>query len=161
MRHTLLFISIVALLSMIAIESIQAQTLVRHDSYYTYGNQRLYKEDISKFLKANCPDAYDVYHNKQLKIGWGICVPSMAMLVGGAVMSFASRRNSIVYTGIAFGAAGAVGILSSAIVLSRGYEIRRSTCNVFNNRCSGYTSATPLILNVNASPQELSMALQF
>lgn len=136
---------------------------VKQDTYvyYSLGNQHFSKTELSKFLKDNCPDAYKEYHNKYLKIGWGICVPSMAMLVGGAIMSFSGAPDPVVYTGIGLGAAGAVGILGSMFVLSRGYEIRRNTCHVYNSRCGKYASATPMMLNLNAGPQSVGVSLQF
>lgn len=136
---------------------------VKNDTYvyYSLGNQHFSKTELSKFLKDNCPAAYDEYHNKHLKIGWGICVPSMVMLVGGAVMSFSGAAEPIVLTGIGLGVAGAVGILSSMFVLSRGYEIRRNTCSVYNSHCGKYASATPLMLNLNAGPQSLGVSLHF
>lgn len=150
--------------TMVSISPIHAQLRrVKNDTYvyYTYGNQTFSKSELSKFLKNKCPEAYDTYHNKQLKIGWGICVPSMALLVSGAIMSFSGGQESIVYTGIGLGAAGAVGILSSMIVLSRGYEIRRETCAVFNRRCAGYASTSPLLLNFNIGPQLVGVSLLF
>lgn len=127
--------------------------------YYRYGNQRIEKSEISQFLMKNCPEAYKMYHNKDLKIGWGICVPSIALLAGGLGMSFSSSE-SIVYTGIGLGAAGAVGILSSVFVLSSGYDKRRRTCDVFNSYCRA-SSQQPLQLQFQAGPQNLAVALQF
>ena len=98
----------------VIISPIQAQLRrVKQDTYvyYTYGHQNFSKSELSKFLKDNCPEAYEHYHNKQLKIGWGICIPSMAMLIGGAVMSFCSNQDPIIYTGIGLGAAGAVEVM--------------------------------------------------
>lgn len=163
MKHVLLSLFAIVL-SLFFVNPAQAQLRrVKQDTYvyYTNGYQNFSKSELSKFLKETCPVAYKEYHNKYLKIGWGICVPSMAILVGGAIMSFSGAADPVVYTGIGFGAAGAVGILASTFVLSRGYEIRRNTCYVYNSQCSKYASATPVILNLHASPQSLGMSLFF
>ncbi len=163
MKNYLFSIFFIVFLMMVITPAHAQLRRVKQDTYvyYSLGNQHFSKTELSKFLKNNCPAAYEEYHNKYLKIGWGICVPSMAMLVGGAVMSFSGAADPILYTGIGLGAAGAVGILSSMFVLSRGYEIRRNTCSVYNSQCGKYASATPMILNLNAGPQSLGISLIF
>lgn len=146
---------------MLFVTPVNAQRLEKHDSYYTYGNRVIYKSEISSFLKKNCREAYEQYHNKQLKIGWGVCVPSMALLVSGAIMSFSGGSDAVVYTGIGFGAAGAVGILTSVPFLSVGYEKRRATCSVFNSRCGVYRSEAPIRFDFKLGPQSLGMAVNF
>ena len=163
MKNYLFSILIIVFLMMVITPAHAQLVRVKQDSYvyYSLGNQHFSKTELSNFLKDNCPAAYNEYHNKHLKIGWGICVPSMAMLVGGAIMSFSGAAEPVLYTGIGFGAAGAVGILSSMFVLSRGYEIRRNTCNVYNSQCGKYASATPMIFNLKAGPQSFGMSLNF
>lgn len=149
---------------MVLVTPVQAQLRrVKRDTYvyYTNGHQNFSKSELSRFLKDNCPAAYNEYHNKYLKIGWGICVPSMAMLLSGAIMSFSGAPESVTYTGIGLGAAGAVGILSSMFVLFKGYEIRRNTCYVYNSQCGKYASATPMVLNLTAGPQTVGISLLF
>ena len=156
-----LFVTIALVLAMLFAIPVNAQRLVKYDSYYKYGNRTIYKSDMPAFLKQNCQEAYEQYSNKQLKIGWGVCIPSMAMLIGGAVMSFSGGNDAVVYTGIGFGAAGAAGLLTSIPFLSFGYEKRRSTCSVFNNQCGGYQAEAPIRFDLKVGPQSLGMAVNF
>lgn len=153
------------LLSLAFVTPTQAQLRkIKRDSYtyYMYGNQRIEKSEISQFLKNYCYDAYETYHNKYLKIGWGIGVPSFAMLVSGAVMSFTSgSSDAVVYTGIGFGAASAVGLLSSIVLLHIGYGERGRVCDVFNSHCGKNASATPILLDVKMDAHSLGLAISF
>ena len=161
MKHTFV-LSLILVLSVGIVSPMHAQIyLTKCDSYYKYGYQTIQKSEISHFLKENCPEAYKQYHNPHLKAGWGVCVPSIAMLISGAVMSFSGASDNIIYAGIGLGAAGAAGIIASTPLLIIGYDKRRSACSVFNSRCSGYASASPLLLNLNVGPQSLGMALCF
>lgn len=152
------------LLSMLCVTPTQAQLRKeKRDTYtyYVYGNKTIQKSEISRFLKTHCYDAYETYHNKYLKIGWGVCVPSMALFVGGAIMSFSGGGDTLVYTGIGLGAAGAVGILSSTVVLHMGYIERGNTCSVFNSHCGKYAQATPITLDFKTDGQSLGLAISF
>ena len=85
----------------------------------------------------------------------------MALLVGGAIMSFASNDETIVYTGIGFGAAGAVGLLASMPILSIGYKERKNTCSVFNNKCGDNRAEAPIRFDLTMGPRSLGMAINF
>ncbi|MBQ6777198.1 MAG: hypothetical protein IJP52_02685 [Paludibacteraceae bacterium] len=156
-----LFVTIAFVFAMLFVTPVNAQRLEKQDSYYTYGGRVIEKSEISSFLKKNCQEAYEQYHNKQLKIGWGVCVPSMAILVSGAIMSFSGGNSAIVYTGIGFGVAGAVGILTSVPFLSIGYDKRRGTCAVFNNYCAKKRADASIIFDLKMGPQSLGLAVNF
>ena len=155
MRKYLLLIAGLLLVAFINPSQAQMRLAKHNNDYYTYGSRVIYKSEISDFLKKNCQEAYEQYHNKQLKIGWGICVPSIAMLAGGAVMSFSGGSDAVVYTGIGLGAAGAVGLLTSVPFLSIGYDKRRGTCAVFNSYCAKNRSDASVIFDLKMGPQSL------